>query len=146
MIGRFLTTREALDFLEGTIASMLEERGKATESGALTSVIGYLRSVMLYSPFAESLADAPTWETQHDVEAWRNDGYARELDTYRLGEPRTFDTTVPEDRRTAIERRIGTFGDHPAGLGKFTRTMFANDLRRSLTPTRPRRTGDPARS
>ncbi len=27
---------------------------------------------------------------------------------------------------------VTIFGEHPAGLGKFTRTLFAHDLRRSL--------------
>jgi hypothetical protein len=31
-----------------------------------------------------------------------------------------------------ILNRIETFGEHAAGLGKFTRTMFAKDLRRKL--------------
>jgi hypothetical protein len=96
----------------------------------------YLRSVMLHSPFTESLSTAPIWGTWHDVEAWREEGYTRELDAFRFDQPQTFGTTVSEDRRTAIERRIETFGDHPAGLGKFTRTMFAKDLRRSLRTAR----------
>lgn len=35
-----------------------------------------------------------------------------------------------------IQSRVVTFGEHPAGLGKFTRTMFANDLRRTLVHAR----------
>jgi hypothetical protein len=31
-----------------------------------------------------------------------------------------------------IANRLRTFGEHPSGLGKFTRTMFARELRRSL--------------
>ena len=31
--------------------------------------------------------------------------------------------------RRLIENRIESFGDNPSGLGKFTRTMFARDLR-----------------
>jgi hypothetical protein len=34
--------------------------------------------------------------------------------------------------RAALEHRLATFGEHPATLGKFTRTMFAKDLRRTL--------------
>jgi hypothetical protein len=29
--------------------------------------------------------------------------------------------------------KVATFGEHPAGLGKFTRSMFARDLRRSFS-------------
>jgi hypothetical protein len=43
-----------------------------------------------------------------------------------------FHTTVEPERKELIESRIRTFGEHPAGLGKFTRTMFAKDLRRTL--------------
>ena len=131
MIGRFLITREALDFLESAIASKLAE---PAQGEALRSVIDYLRCVMLSSPFSESLNESPVWDTQHDVVAWRDEGCEKALEAYRFDGSRRFDTTVAPDRRVAIERRIETFGDHPSGLGKFTRTMFANDLRRSLVP------------
>lgn len=131
MIGRFLTTHEALDFLETAIAAKL---GGSGVGDGLASVIGYLRCVMLSSPFSKSLSEAPLWETDYDVEAWCEGGYANELEAYRFDVPRAFETTVVPERRVAIEQRIDTFGDHPAGLGKFTRTMFANDLRRSVTP------------
>jgi hypothetical protein len=39
---------------------------------------------------------------------------------------------VEPEKKALIENRIATFGEHPAGLGKFTRTMFARDLRRTL--------------
>jgi hypothetical protein len=41
-------------------------------------------------------------------------------------------TTVEPSRRALIETKVATFGEHPSGLGKFTRTMFAQDLRRTL--------------
>jgi hypothetical protein len=28
--------------------------------------------------------------------------------------------------------KVGAFGEHASGLGKFTRTMFARDLRRTV--------------
>jgi hypothetical protein len=39
---------------------------------------------------------------------------------------------VEPEKKALIENRLATFGEHPAGLGKFTRTMFARDLRRIL--------------
>jgi len=44
----------------------------------------------------------------------------------------TLFTTVEPRKRALLENRLATFGEHPAGLGKFTRTLFAHDLRRSL--------------
>ncbi len=140
MIGRFLVTHEALEFLEGAIRSCLAEaEAGAAATEALDAVIGYLRSVMLYSPFTESLASMPVWTTAFDVERWREEGYGTDLEAYRLESAVTFRTTVSDERRTALERRIQTFGDHPAGLGKFTRTMFATDLRRSIVTPEPAR-------
>jgi hypothetical protein len=39
---------------------------------------------------------------------------------------------VDPRKRSVIETRVTTFGEHAAGLGKFTRTMFARDLRRDI--------------
>ncbi len=139
MLGRFFATRPALDFLEGAIGSLLPpETERASE---LEAVIGYLRTVMLHSPFRESLRAEPRWIGTHDVERWRDDAYARPLEAYAFPAPVEFRTTVDDERRIAIERRISTFGDHPSGLGKFTRTMFASDLRRSLIAERPSEAG-----
>ena len=134
MIGRFMVTDEALDFLHMGISRQLAEVDADDEEtqAALTSVIEYLRAVMLSSPFTESLAARPKWTTAFDVEGWREAGYSRDLVEYRFDTPLTFETTLLDDRRIALERRVETFGDHAAGLGKFTRTMFATDLRRSL--------------
>ncbi|MEK7830775.1 MAG: hypothetical protein AAB401_06805, partial [Acidobacteriota bacterium] len=49
-----------------------------------------------------------------------------------LGRPITFATKVEADKRALIENRLATFGEHPSGLGKFTRTLFAQDLRRTM--------------
>ena len=38
------------------------------------------------------------------------------------------------DTRALILTKVATFGEHPSGLGKFTRTLFARDLRRSVEP------------
>ena len=43
-----------------------------------------------------------------------------------------FRTLSDPDRRALIETKLATFGEHPSGLGKFTRSMFARDLRRVL--------------
>ncbi len=51
---------------------------------------------------------------------------------YALAEEQTFATALAADRRQELETKIGTFGEHPSGLGKFTRTMFARDLRRTI--------------
>jgi hypothetical protein len=41
---------------------------------------------------------------------------------------------VDPRNRALIEAKLATFGEHPAGLGKFTRTIFARQLRRALVP------------
>ena len=79
----------------------------------------------------------PRWRTSYDLEAWRREGYTRNLAAYRFAEPRDFATLVEPERRLLIASRIATFGEHPAGLGKFTRTLFANDLRRTLVEAIP---------
>lgn len=35
-------------------------------------------------------------------------------------------------KRGFTEAKVDTFGDHPSGLGKITRTLFARELRRTL--------------
>jgi hypothetical protein len=87
---------------------------------------------MLHSPFDQSLAQTPRWRTDYDIEAWASDKYVKALDAYRFDETRTFLTYVPEDRAALIRTKIKTFGDHAQGLGKFTRTMFAREMRRAL--------------
>jgi hypothetical protein len=39
------------------------------------------------------------------------------------------------ERKAQLLVRVRTFGEHAQGLGKFTRTMFARDLRRELAHT-----------
>lgn len=132
MLGRFYVTGEAVDFLRTGIASSLGDRLTAEKAEELEAVISYLRCVLLDAPFAKSLAAAPDWSTHVDVEAWSRDGYARRLAEHRYAEPRTFATAIPAERKAVLENRVATFGEHPAGLGKFTRTMFARDLRRTV--------------
>jgi hypothetical protein len=90
---------------------------------------------MLSAPFAVSLNSSPEWTTEFDVESWRNGGYADDLAIFKMPKPQIFSTSVAPEQRTLIESRIATFGERPAGLGKFTRTMFARDLRRNLRRT-----------
>ena len=99
-------------------------------TGKVALVTGASRGIG--AGIAEALAANPEWTTSYDVEAWHRDGYAGPLEKYDLGRPMTFATKVEADKRAAIETRIATFGEHPSGLGKFTRTMFAQDLRRTV--------------
>lgn len=131
MLGRFFVAAEAVDFLGDVIASCLGLDSVA-DSDELQAVMGYLRAVLLHTPFATTLESTPSWETAFDVEAWHQEGRPRPLGTYRLEPPRTFATRVPADKKALMLTRIRTFGEHPAGLGKFTRTMFARDLRRTV--------------
>jgi hypothetical protein len=83
-------------------------------------------------PFHESLSRSPHWTTDYDVERWARDGYQFPLADYRFDVTATYSTKVEAERKSMLELRIATFGEHPAGLGKFTRTLFARDLRRTV--------------
>ena len=78
----------------------------------------------------------PALTSTYDVEAWNDEGQGRPLADFRLAEARTWRTAMDPDKRAVIEKRIGDYGEHAAGLGKFTRTMFAKDLRRKVVPAR----------
>ncbi len=132
MLGRFYAAAEALDFLRDALAAATGAKLDAAGAEQLEAVMAYLRGVMLYAPFAKSLAAAPVWSSRYDIEAWSNDKYSKPLSAYHLGEARRFQTVLDEKRKAVIENRIRTFGEHPAGLGKFTRTMFARDFRRTV--------------
>ncbi|MCE9596236.1 MAG: hypothetical protein K8S98_18755 [Planctomycetes bacterium] len=141
MIGRFLATQPGLDFLEKVVANVLVERNAAHDPKELATIFEYLRAVVLHVPFAETLPRRVKWVTSWDVDAWIGERYAKPLSDYRLDAPRTFFAEVAPDKRALIETKLATFGEHPSGLGKFTRTMFARDLRRSFAPSRPRLEG-----
>ncbi len=134
MLGRFYATHEGLDFLQTAIAESLGPELAAEKREELQAVMDYLRTVLLHVPFRETMARRPTWVTSLDVEGWAQDGYARPLPSYRMPAPVRYETTMDPEKQAVIESRIGTFGEHAAGLGKFTRTMFAKDLRRALAP------------
>ncbi|WP_171102159.1 radical SAM protein [Ruegeria sp. HKCCD7255] len=134
MIGRFIIVEEALDFLHRAIAELLP----TNDSDALTqlySIISYYRSTMLSVPFAESLEDTPIWSTWYDIEAWQNSDFDTPLDAFRFDQEMGFDTQVDPRIKSVLLSRLETFGEHPTGLGRFTRTMFARDFRRMvITP------------
>lgn len=132
MIGRFFVLPEALAFLADTLGSLIGPDG-AEEHEMLASLMGYYRAVLLHAPFARTLAETPDWRSTHDVEAWAAARYARPLATFRREAPRLLSTTVDPAVRTVLLSRIATFGEHPAGLGRFTRTLFARDLRRRVS-------------
>ncbi|MDH4348443.1 MAG: hypothetical protein OEW17_06535 [Gemmatimonadota bacterium] len=145
MLGRFYATQDAIDFLEQGIRDCLAREGRAPDPEGLRAVMDYLRSVVLHTPFAEAVEAQPRWTANLDVERWASDGYSRPLADYRLDERVEHGTIVPEERKALILTRVGTFGEHPHGLGKFTRTMFARDLRRVLVPAHaPTAQGVPA--
>lgn len=137
MLGRFYVMQESLDFLEVAIREVLAERALAYSAEELTAVIDYLRRVMLEVPFAKSLAATPTWTSSYDVEAWIADKFVRPISSYRLPAPRAFETHVEAKRKAQLTQRIATYGEHASTLGKFTRTLFARDLRRSLVASGP---------
>jgi len=133
MLGRFYATPASLDFLEAVVGRLLAERGEEHDPEQLRTVVDYLRAVALHAPFGETMAGRGEWASDWDVESWSQEGYTRPLAAYAFGERRAFTAAVQPRVRSLIETKVETFGEHPAGLGKFTRTMFARDLRRSLT-------------
>jgi hypothetical protein len=92
----------------------------------------YFQGVLLHAPFADVLARAPRFRSLYDIEAWKAAGYVRALAEFRRAAPAEIATSIEPRVRDMIESRIRTFGEHPAGLGRFTRTMFARDLRRRI--------------
>ncbi len=132
MIGRFIQTEASLDFLKAGIQEMLELTEGSQKADQLDAIIDYLHTLLLRVPFRESMAAEPAWTTLYDVNGWQQGGYTAPLDTFRHAKPVTLFTTVEPRKRALLENRLATFGEHPAGLGKFTRTLFAHDLRRSL--------------
>ena len=133
MMGRFYATHEGLEFLERAIVAVVTEQvGEMGEERTrqLRSVMDYLRGVMLHTPFAPTMRSAPRWTALYDIDAWRAEGYAKPLAEYKLARGKVYATRMEPAKQQALETRIQMFGEHPSGLGKFTRTMFAQDLRR----------------
>jgi radical SAM superfamily enzyme YgiQ (UPF0313 family) len=130
MLGRFYTTQESLDFLRIAVESALDGRG--CEPRELAAVFDYLRGVVLHVPFAQTTTERRTWTSSHDVEAWAEAGYTRPLAEFAYGTPREQGAECAAETKALILTKVGTFGEHASGLGKFTRTLFARDLRRRL--------------
>jgi hypothetical protein len=131
MIARFYVTQDSINFLQTVLEAALTASG-IIKRDRLEAVMDYLRAVVLSAPFAQSVNASNEWTTTYDVESWARDHYQNDLGSYRYPSPATFKTLVEPDRKALIENRIATFGEHPSGLGKFTRTIFARDLRRTL--------------
>ena len=131
MIGRFMITDQALLFMEKAISDLLPPDDAAAHE-QLTSIITYYRSIMLSTPFADSLEETPVWTTWYDIEAWRDGDFSTALETLRFSSPRDFATHVDPRVKSVLLKRLDTFGEHPTGLGRFTRTMFAQDFRRQI--------------
>jgi len=136
MLGRFYALHDGLDFLELAIADVLSDRLDDEGRTQLAAVMDYLRAVLLHVPFHDTMQATPALTSTYDVEAWNDEGQGRPLADFRLAEARTWRTAMDPDKRAVIEKRIGDYGEHAAGLGKFTRTMFAKDLRRKVVPAR----------
>jgi radical SAM superfamily enzyme YgiQ (UPF0313 family) len=138
MLGRFFATDAALDFLESSIGRALSERGLAFDPAMLKNLLQYMRAVALRVPFAETTAAEVPFESPWDIERWSKEGYSLPLGQYAFDpqgrEQRRFLARTAPETRALILSKVATFGEHPAGLGKFTRTMFARDLRRRLEP------------
>jgi hypothetical protein len=138
MIGRFYTAEDSLRFLGHTVRSATEQNGDAAaiDAGALAAVGDYLRNVLLWAPFGPSLELEPRWRSPFDVGEWFTHHAERRLQEFRHQEPVDYLARVAPERRRMLLTRIETFGEHPSGLGKFTRTLFARDLRRTVEAVR----------
>jgi radical SAM superfamily enzyme YgiQ (UPF0313 family) len=135
MLGRFYATHEGLDFVQLAITEMLGDQLDADGRSQLTAVMDYLRTVLLHVPFRETMQRTRSFTAAYDVEAWRDADFAQPLTSYRMPAPHTWRTAMDPEKRAIIEKRIADYGEHAAGLGKFTRTMFAKDLRCRLVRT-----------
>ena len=97
-----------------------------------SGVIDYFRRVMLHAPFNASLDAAPEWSSNYDIEAWRENEFKAPLREYRQDALIHSRAHVEDRVKSLIQSRLETFGEHPQGMGRFTRTMFAKDLRRKI--------------
>ncbi len=132
MMGRFTVIHEALDFLQSGVADLIDAQDDHRKSAMLDDIITYYRCIMLHVPFKQSLSETPSWRPTYNILKWRRDRYAKPLDSYRYRRRRGFSTSIDPRTKSMIESRIETFGEHPTGLGRFTRTLFAKDLRRKV--------------
>lgn len=140
LLGRFYATSASLEFLRAGIAAAIgAARGFSEE--ALRDVIVYLEAVTLHVPFADTMATPARWTSRYDVQRWMDDRRALPLSAYALDRPRRFEAAVSPATRVLMETNLATFGEHPSGLGKFTRSLFARSIRRSVTREPPTEKG-----
>lgn len=132
MLGRFFATQASLDFLETVLAALLPGGADGRQRAELGAVMDYLRAVMLHSPFRDSLSAAPVLTSAYDVDAWVREKFKRPLSDFKLDSPAAFPTHMDPEKKALLENRLATYGEHPSGIGKFTRTMFARDWRREI--------------
>ncbi len=130
MIGRFYATLPSFDFLERGLQAVLAEKG--ADLATIGTVMSYLRAVALHVPFGPAIEREVSWTTTYDVESWTRERFAKPLSAYAFPAARTLRAATTPETRALIRTKVETFGEHPSGLGKFTRTMFARDLRRSF--------------
>jgi radical SAM superfamily enzyme YgiQ (UPF0313 family) len=135
MIGRFYATIPSLDFLQFGIAAALADRGIQVDREQLDETMSYLRAVILRAPFGQSMSEVVDMTTKYDVHAWAEGRFVQPLGSYVFPAPRMARAEISTETRALIETKLATFGEHPSGLGKFTRSMFARDLRRSFVIT-----------
>lgn len=133
MLGRFYVAHEGLDFVESVVRALLDAEGQSYDAEQLDTVFRYLHDAVLHTPFKETMEKRVFWTTRWDVERWANENYKKPLSEYRFDADRTFEGTVAPEKKRLITTKVDTFGEHASGLGKFTRTMFARDLRRTFS-------------
>jgi len=132
MLGRFYRVHDALRFLRDAIESYAAASGRFVDAAELDNVDRFLSSISLHVPFAASLARSVAFNLDYDVAAWVADSYTRPLRDYKLARPLLLVAQASDQVCAALLQRVRTFGEHPSGLGKFTRTLFARDLRREV--------------
>lgn len=132
MKGRFYITRDSVDFLEMAIKSALGEMLTDDARDEIAVVMDYLRSVLLHAPLRENIRQSDTFTSIYDTEAWRADKDGRPLSAFKAAEPLTWHVAMDPEWRAIFEHRLATFGEHPAAMGKITRTVYGNALRRSM--------------
>ncbi len=130
MLGRFYTAHEGLEFLEDVIRGELPQGTYDPEQ--LRTVFEFLHQVILHTPFKETMEREVAFETPWDIQRWASEGYRAPLSDYRFDASRRYRGFVKPETKRLIASKVDTFGEHPAGLGKFTRTLFARDLRRTF--------------
>lgn len=138
MTGRFIILEPALEFLQMTMSKLLADADKDTH-GMMDAIFDYYQSVMLHTPFSESLEAAPEWQTRYDMLGWKEAAYSDVLTDFKFESDRKFVTEIDQRVKDTLTSRIETFGENATGLGRFTRTMFATDFRRNISEKAPQK-------